>query len=256
MADLRRFTFNSDYPVEQVVFFAQAEVTTKKYGSSNFGSATVKVSHNLPFIPLPYVIVSQYEDFSDARSISTAIPSDDKANYYDVGDVFAYADHMQCTITSQNPLVRKVYVRFYGLRPPGEIGEVAPTSMQSGTFMLNTGFTYAPLVADIKKDYSKPVDPDAPRPTIVDVSKGYEETIVPPGDLKILHGLGAPAWVTFWAQMQDDDGKQIIKPIAPSSYIGYLAYYEYTTQTFNDYVFISEEQPNADAIFIKVYANV
>ena len=70
------------------------------------------------------------------------------------------------------------------------------------------------------------------------------------------HGLGAPAWTTFWAQMQDDDGKQIIKPIAPSSYIGYLAYYEYTTQTFNDYVFISEEYPNADAIFIKVYANV
>ena len=95
MADLRRFTFNSDYPVEQVVFFAQAEVTTKKYGSSNFGSATVKVSHNLPFIPLPYVIVSQYEDFSDARGISAAIPQDDKANYYDVGDVFAYADHMQ-----------------------------------------------------------------------------------------------------------------------------------------------------------------
>lgn len=256
MADLRRFTFNSDYPVEQVVFFAQVEVTTTRYDSSNFGSATARVDHNLPFIPLPYVIVSQYEDFSDARGISASTLPEDGADYYDVGDVFAYDDHIQCTILSQNPLNRKVYVRFYGLRPPGEIGEVAPTSMQSGTFILNTGFTYAPLVADIKKDYSMPVDPDAPVPTVVDVSKGYKEVIVPPGELKILHELDAPAWVTFWEQAQDGDGNQIIKPIAPSSYIGNFAYYDYTTQTLNDYVFVSEEYSAADAIFIKVYANV
>ena len=87
MANLNRFILNSDYPVEQIVFYAQVEVTTSKYGTSDFGSATARVDYDLPFIPLPYAVASQYEDFSDSRGIDPSLMPDDGSDYWQISDL-------------------------------------------------------------------------------------------------------------------------------------------------------------------------
>lgn len=252
MASLNRFILNSDYPVEQIVFYAQIEVTTSKYDTSNFGSATARVDYDLPFIPLPYAVASQYEDFSDSRGIDPSLMPDDSSDYWQISDLKAYADHMECKVMSQSPINRKVYVRFYGLRPPGEIGEVSPTSTQAGTFLLNTDTQYAPLICDVKIDgYS------SGEQVVLNVSNGHKEETVTATELKIYHGLGAPAWVSFWALSEDDNKVPCIIPKAASG-IWYQGYYDYITQSFDDYIFVtrSEGYLYEDVIYVKAYANV
>lgn len=208
MANLDRFVFNSDYPMDKIVFYG--------YGSTSVpagGTKTVTIPHGLGFIPLPQAIWATSAAFTDARGFEP-LP-------VDMGMNVVKADSTNITIAFENDRASAVtaYYRVYGLLPENVTQEAGKTSRQSSALIFDTDKVYAPLIFSgiITEDL------DTTNVVHVNVTHGFKEYQGQACRVEIEHNLGSSPFVMDWLESN-----------GTIEITGYLdMYYGYPYQQYN-----------------------
>ena len=208
--NLAHFIFNSDYPMDKVVFYKQTGINVPTSGT------TLTVPHNLLFAPLPLVTVASNADFSDARDVYPL------SSTVDATELKADATNIVVTLSNSTSSTKKLYIRMYGLIPEGETREAMPTARQSSKLIFDTDKTYAPLIFSGRVT----VTYDSTKVSRVNVTNGYKELAVTANRLEVEHNLGVRPYIALW---QDNNGVISYGSIVPAFRPGYpLQYYTYS----------------------------
>lgn len=190
MANLHRFIFNSDYPMDKVVYFNHGSASVPAKSGSTNGTKTINIPHGLPFIPLPIAIWASTEDFNSSLSYEP-FP-------YDFGmvEVKANATNISIKFESSRASAQTIYYRVYGLAPESATQEAGKNSRQNSKFIFNTGYAYAPLIfsGEITEDL------DTSKVAYVNVTHGFKELQTRTSRVQIEHNLGRLPYVLFWRQ--------------------------------------------------------
>lgn len=130
--DPRNFLFNSDYPMDQVVYL----------GSGQFSGSGTSFAHNLGFTPL---IVGTWSTSSTFLvSMEGGFPGyevfDPTAEYVIFG-----ANSTNISINRLTSQTATRYFRIYGFMPTNVNIDVAETASQSNNFIFNTDFNYTKI---------------------------------------------------------------------------------------------------------------
>ena len=176
MADIRDFVFNSEYPIDKVIYLKEGKVT------SNGVVNQVSFPHNLGFTPFVDGIYSfgdpsfnESYTFGSGKNITIGTPpntlqvpiylniSADKNNIYVIFN-FLPSDY-----------VGDIYFKIYGLADESADVDVQPTANQADKFVFNSKYNYCKI---IKEGYADP--------------QGEGKDVV------INHGLGYYPQVSVW----------------------------------------------------------
>lgn len=234
--NLAHFIFNSDYPMDKVVFYKQVEVTVP--ARQNYA---IVEPHNLLFTPLPLAVWATSADFSDTRSLE---PVPDTIG---MDTVKADAANITVTIDNGKNTSVKAYVRLYGLLPETAINEAAPTARQSSKLIFDTDKVYSPLI------FSGLITSDLNSTHVakVNVTNGYRELVTQANRIEIEHNLGDCPYMLYWRE----NNNIIEERSMPDFLYGYpLQQYDYSdTKKCGFYCGQSDGQ---DKWHIRIYANV
>lgn len=234
--NLAHFIFNSDYPMDKVVFYKQDEINVPTSG------ATLTVPHNLLFTPLPLVTVASNADFSDARDVYPLPVT------VDATALKADATNITVTLSNSTSSAKKLYVRVYGLIPEGETREAMPTARQSSKLIFDTDKTYAPLIFSGRVT----VTYDSTKVSNINVTNGYKELATTANRLEIEHNLGVRPYMALW---QENSGVISYGSIVPAFQPGYpLQYYTYSEP--DKCQVYTGLYPNNSITHVRIYANV
>lgn len=194
VTNLDRFMFNSDYPMDKIVFYKQEAITIPAKSGGVNGTLTVTIPHYLQFIPLPMAVWAEDADFSDTRTLEP-FP-------YNIGmkSIKADATYITVTFESSKNTATSAYLRVYGLLPQNSIYEVAPTARQSSKLVFDTDKVYAPLIFSgiITTDF------DTDNIAKVNVSHGYKELTATAGRVIVEHNLGNYPFMVLWREVIAD----------------------------------------------------
>lgn len=236
--NLSHFIFNSDYPMDKVVFYKQESFTVPAESGGTPGELTITIPHNLLFAPLPLAIWATDADFNDTRTY--AIFSNLQEVKADATNITVYFQNSSAT-----PLTG--YLRVYGLLPTNAVQEAAPTARQASKLIFDTDKLYAPLVFSgiITTDF------DSNNVKKINVCHGYKELITQANRVEIEHDLGNYPFILLW---YENNGE--IKLTAQSD-----LYYDYPLDMLN---YSETDKCNIDTGFsmgtdkvhIRIYANV
>lgn len=183
---LDRFLLNSDYPLDQIVYFKSFEVTVAS------GSTTINenIPHDLGFKPLLFGVYATKADFSDSIGMSDGLFSVLARGYDDHIEVFG-GDFTAGT---------KVYVRVYGFAPASYKGFCKSTATSSKPLIISTDYEYAPLIFEAEVTCTSYDDED---PYIVegyDVTKGYLSVVTKAASISVRHDLEYKPSVMTWTE--------------------------------------------------------
>ena len=192
--NLSHFIFNSDYPMDKVVFYKQLEETIPANSTK-----TVTITHNLLFTPLPLAVWATNSDFSDASSLDAV------SQYFSSGKVAletAKADATNITLSFNSSLSssKKIYIRVYGLLPENATQEAAPTSRQASKLIFDTDKVYAPLIFNgvITSAFNSNLVAN------VNVTNGYKELITQANRVVVEHNLGTLPYMLSWLERNNE----------------------------------------------------
>lgn len=132
MADPRRFIFNSDFPIDHVVYIREADVP--------FSSSGIEIGHNLGFTPLLMGLFSA-DNWASSMPIDTPASSGDN-----VGNVQVESNRYSIKLINYGRLNLPVKVRLFGLMPSDVNVDVSPPQVRYSRFNFNTDFNYSKLV--------------------------------------------------------------------------------------------------------------
>ena len=215
--NLDRFVFNSDYPMDKMVFYKQESITIPAKSGGVNGTLTVTIPHNLLFTPLPLAVWATSADFSDTRTLEP-LP-------YNIGMKMVQADDTNITITfeSSKATATDGFLRVYGLLPTDATQDAVPTSRQSSVLIFDTDKVYSPLI------FSGILTPDLDSTNVkyINVSHGYQELIATAARVEIEHNLGRYPFITYW--YEDNNGV-----IALRGYPEIVYAYPLTMYTYSD----------------------
>lgn len=239
LTNLSHFIFNSDYPMDKIVFYKQEAFTVPaRSGQYQPGELTITIPHNLLFTPLPLAIWATDEDFSDTRTY---------AIFSNLQEVKADATNITVYFQNSTDTPLKGYLRVYGLLPTNAVQEAAPTARQASKLIFDTDKLYAPLVFSgiITTDF------DSNNVKKINVCHGYKELITQANRVEIEHDLGNYPFMLLW---YENNGE--IKLTAQSD-----LYYDYPLDMLN---YSETDKCNVDCGFsmgtdkvhIRIYANV
>ena len=132
MDDPRRFIFNSDFPIDHVVYIREEDVP--------FSSSGVEIGHNLGFTPLLMGLFSA-DNWASSMPIDTPASSGDN-----VGNVQVESNRYSIKLINYGRLNRPIKVRLFGLMPSDVNVDVSPPQVRYSRFNFNTDFNYSKLV--------------------------------------------------------------------------------------------------------------
>lgn len=140
MANPRNFLLNSDYPIDKVIFV--------RSGSFYYtaGSWSVDITHNLGFIPLPYVQWSLDADFSTVQE-TTEKPSG--LNPYSFPHEMVYsADNTKITLIfyNQDLVATTYYYRIIAFMPSNINALIPEIAIDADKLTLDTDYNYTKLI--------------------------------------------------------------------------------------------------------------
>ena len=240
VTNLDHFIFNSDYPIDKVVFYKQEAITIPAKSGGVNGTLTVTIPHHLEFTPLPLAVWATKADFSDTATMEP-LP-------YNIGMKMVQADDTNITVEfeSSKGSATSAYLRVYALLPLTSIYEVPPTSKQSSALIFDTDKVYSPLI------FSGIFTPDFDTTNVgrVNVSFGYKELITTASRVEIEHNLGNYPFLTYW--YEDADGVISLKGF-PEIIYGY---------PLTQYTYVDIDKCNFDCGLVqgkwhvRIYANV
>lgn len=132
MADVGKFLFHSDYPIDKIVAVKEGGPTT----AGSYANADTSFTHGLPEAPLCILSWSTSSDFSNTHdnieSVSTDIP---------YVEVRSDASSVKVHITNNTSAPVNVYWRVIMFAQPGSVNNfVAPVT--PSPFYLNTDYNY------------------------------------------------------------------------------------------------------------------
>ena len=241
MEFLDRFVFNSDYPMDKVVFCSYGNTTIPAKSGGTNGTRTITIPHNLLFTPLPIAVCATSEAFTDTRT------------YEPVPDTWGMnvvqADASNITIKFENgeASTKTVYYRVYGLLPENATQEAGKTSRQSSSLIFDTDKVYAPLI------FSGIIttDLDSTNVATVNVTFGFKELQTQANRIVVEHNLGKSPYIMYWRETSGT-----ISVIGyPDMYYGY-PYQQYNYSDEKNCGFYTGQSDGADKWHIRIYANV
>lgn len=182
---LDRFLLNSDYPLDQIVYYSAFETT-----ASSGGTINKTIPHGLGFKPLLFGVYATKPDFSDSLGISDGIFS-----------VIArgYDDHIE-VIAGNFSAGAKVYVRLYGFAPASYTGFCRATSTSSKPLIISTDYEYAPLIFEAEVTCSSYDDEDPYITKDYDVRRGFLREVTKAAAINVKHDLGYKPSVMTWSE--------------------------------------------------------
>lgn len=135
--DPRDFLLNTDYEMDKIVLFKEGSFTQTK-----------DIPHDLGFIPLPFGVWSTDSDFNSTNTISGIDASGDDPGYTPLLSVSLTAKSDKLVLKSGgNTNNATIYYRIYAFEPSSSAQAVPATSSNANTFILNTDYNYAKLLA-------------------------------------------------------------------------------------------------------------
>lgn len=233
--NLSHFIFNSDYPMDKVVFYKQQKINLRS------GSAiTFTMPHNLLFTPLPIAIWSEDENFNSVYGLDPA------AMLPRMTEVKADATNISVVFTPDST-TRTGYLRVYGLLPETATQEAAPTFRQASKLVFDTDKVYCPLIFNgiITSDF------DSTNVAKVNVTNGYKELITQANRIEVEHNLGNYPFIVYWHEKNGviaQEGYPAFQPGYP------LQNYNYSDTTKCG--FWCGQSQGQDKWHIRIYANV
>ena len=183
---LDKFLLNSDYPLDQIVYFTSFQVTVSS------GSTTINktIPHSLGFKPLLFGVYAKKADFSDSVGMSDGIFSVIARGYDDHIEVFG-GDFTAGT---------KVYVRLYGFAPANYNGFCTATARSSKPLIISTDYEYAPLIFEAAVTCSSYDDDDPYITENYNVNRGYLSIVTKAASVTVEHDLGYKPSVMMWSE--------------------------------------------------------
>lgn len=161
--DPRNFLFNTDYPMDQIVYFEEGKI------EANTPSTVIETGLDFPI--LPFGVWSYNQDFSQNYSFSVdAVLFAAKGTSY--GD-----KHCVVIWGSAN---QPYYYRVYGLMPSTVNKNAPATAKNSKDFIFNTDYNYRKLFASGVFSYNDkwtPTGPPVIQPFIVKHNLGYKPQV-------------------------------------------------------------------------------
>lgn len=235
--NLDRFIFNSDYPMDKVVFYKQQKINLPA-GSSDI-NFTIK--HNLQFTPLPIAIWSTDEGFNAVYSIDAMVMLPRMTN------VKANSTNIVVTIKPDTSTAYTGYLRVYGLIPETAIQEVASTARQSSSLIFDTDKIYCPLI------FSGAITTDlnSTHVATVNVTHGYQHLTTQANRVEIEHNLGSYPFIEYW---RENSGE-----IRAGGYWTFQPGYPLQNYSYSDIDkcgFYCGQSNGQDIWHIRIYANV
>lgn len=194
--DLDHFIFNSDYPIDQIVFYKELTIENITAGAS---SKTIE--HNLPFIPLAFGTWSPDEKFEETHNIG--------------GENFT--DNVQVSMTSYEKTIKldlekdaqsstsKIYVRLYAFAPISYKGGVQSTSRKAGKFVLDTDFPYSAILFLGELTVPQSTEPERLVFKDFNVCSKHRTAVEKLGGASISHNLKYNPQVMCWLQGENNE---------------------------------------------------
>lgn len=235
--NLGHFTFNSDYPMDKVVFYEQQAISLPA-GASDI---EFTMQHNLLFTPLPIAIWSEDADFSSVYSVDALVMSPRLTG------LKADATSITATFKPDTNTKYDGYLRVYGLLPTTATQEAAPTARQASKLIFDTDKVYSPLIFSgvITTDF------DPSNVVKVNVTNGYKELVTQANRIEVEHNLGTNPFMLYWretAGVIKAGGYWTFQPGYP------LQYYSYSD--IDKCGFYCGQSSGQDKWHIRIYANV
>lgn len=180
---LNSFLLNSDYPFDQIVFYASFSVVAASDGSVN-----KTISHSLGFKPLIFGVCATKSDFSDSVGLGEGVFSARARGYSNRVVVSDGGFNAGSTI----------YIRLYGFAPTNFTGQVPATSRSSKPLLLNTDYEYAPLIFEAAITCA--TSSGSTLDKIYNVNKGYLSVVTTAATVSVEHDLGYKPSVMTWLE--------------------------------------------------------
>lgn len=143
MANPSDFLFNSDYPIDQVVYMTTMSITIE---SGSYGTSVTQ-DHGLPFRPLAT------GNWSTDSNFSTQVYQVGSSRQYSSGavqvDVLANDTEIQVIGVNMSSSSVTVYLHIFCFAPADWDGEeIETTASDSNVFILSTDYNYCKLIQD------------------------------------------------------------------------------------------------------------
>jgi hypothetical protein len=141
MTDVRKFTLNTDFPLDQIIYLDSGSFVIPSGGG--LGS-TSTVAHGLTFKPLMVVNWSLNSDFSTTKECN--LPNFEGTDPYAIR-VDNVSNATNLVISGFNPTASNVtaHWRAYGFMPSNVNVDATYTASLADTFGFNTDYNYAKL---------------------------------------------------------------------------------------------------------------
>lgn len=235
--NLAHFIFNSDYPMDKVVFYKQQQISLP----ASSPTKTFTIPHNLLFTPLPIAIWSTDEDFSSVYSIDPLVMSPR------LSALKADGTNITATFTPDSSTAYTGYLRVYGLLPSTATQEAAPTARQASKLIFDTDKIYSPLI------FSGVITTDFNSNNVakINVTNGYKELVTQASRIEVEHNLGYNPYMLYWRETNGE--------IKGGSYWTFQPGYPLQNYAYSDIDkcgFWCGQSQGQDKWHIRIYANV
>ena len=235
--NLAHFMFNSDYPMDKVVFYKQIKIDLPAGG----GDVEFTVDHNLLFTPLPIAIWSEDEFFNSVYSIDAIVMTPRLFR------IKADDTKITASFRTDDSVPYEGYLRIYGLLPATATQEAMPTARQSSKLIFDTDKVYSPLI------FSGVITTDLNSNNVakVNVTYGYKELVTQANRIEVEHNLGINPFILYWRETNgviSDGGYWTFQPGYP------LQNYSYSDT--DKCGFYCGQSSGQDKWHIRIYANV
>lgn len=235
--NLAHFIFNSDYPMDKVVFYKQIKIDIPA-GTTD---RVFTVPHNLLFTPLPIAIWSTDADFNSVYSIDPLVMTPR------MSALKADATNITTTFTPDSSTRYEGYLRVYGLLPTTATQETMPTARQSSKLIFDTDKVYSPLIFSgvITTDFN------STHVAKINVTNGYKELITQANRIEVEHNLGYNPYMLYWRETNGG--------IKAGSYWTFRYGYPLQNYSYSDIDkcgFYCGQSDGQDKWHIRIYANV
>lgn len=218
--NLDHFIFNSDYPIDQIVFYKAIDsaVTADSTWSTS-------IKHGLPFKPLIVGVWSTTSDFSVTIPIDETGFSMKSKSYSDRIELSLDVD---TSITSGH-----IWIRVYGLEPANGTGGAAKTNVSSNNFLLDTDKDYSQLL--FNGAFTSDISSEGIEKVYYTYKK-YDSVVDTASNVVVYHNLGFLPQVIMWAEDLTASEPYIYRSWSANfDYSSGIVVYEYpTAQIFND----------------------
>lgn len=139
LANVNNFKFNSDYPMDKIIYLKETSVAVPAYDYND-----ITIAHGLGFLPLVNAQWSTTADFANSYNIGGG-PNSGATRSYPTG-IAADSTNIYLTTSNNTGSAVTLYFRIYGLMPDDINADVAPTASSADEFILNTDYNYPKII--------------------------------------------------------------------------------------------------------------